>query len=54
MSQLVIAAVNLLEARANQMVTEDEWEGLAQAVKQETEEYVQWRTADEMKGKPHA
>jgi hypothetical protein len=41
---LLAAAIDLLEARANQMVTETEWEALAQAVKEETGQYVEWRT----------
>ena len=47
-NKLVTSAVKILEARSMQMVTEDEWEGLAQAVKEETGEYVQWRTYDEL------
>ncbi len=47
-SKLVTAAVKLLEARSNQMVTEEEWEAVAQALKEETGEYVQWRTYDEL------
>ena len=47
-NKLVTAAVKLLEARSNQMVTEEEWEALAQAVKEETDQYVQWRTYDEL------
>ena len=42
------AAINLLEARANQMVTAEEWEALAQAVKEETGQYVEWRNWDEL------
>jgi hypothetical protein len=30
-------------------LTEDEWEALAQAVKAETGQYIQWRTDDEQK-----
>jgi hypothetical protein len=48
-NKLLTAAINLLEARANQMVTETEWEALAQAVKKETGQYVQWRNWDELK-----
>lgn len=46
-NKLVTAAISLLEARANQMVTAEEWEALAQAVKEENGQYVEWRTADE-------
>jgi hypothetical protein len=53
-SKLVTAAISLLEARENMMVTEDEWEALAQAVKEETGQYVQWRTADELEDKLEA
>jgi hypothetical protein len=31
------------------MLTETAWEALAQAVKEETGHYVQWRNSDEMK-----
>ncbi len=48
-TELVTAAINLLEARAIQMLTETEWEALAQAVWEETGQYVQWRTWDELK-----
>ena len=47
-NKLVTAAIKLLEAHSDQMVTEDEWEALAQAVKEETGEYVQWRTYDQL------
>ena len=47
-NKLLAPAVKLLEARSLQMVTEEEWEALAQAVKEETGEYVQWRTYDEL------
>jgi hypothetical protein len=46
---LITAAINLLEARAVQMITEAEWEALAQAVKEETGQYIEWRTGDELK-----
>jgi hypothetical protein len=46
---LATAAINLLEARANQMVTAAEWEALAQAVEETTGQYIQWRTWDELK-----
>ncbi len=45
---LLTAAINLLEARANQMLTETEWEALAQAVKEATGQQVEWRTYDEL------
>jgi hypothetical protein len=47
-NKLLTAAINLLEARANQMVTAEEWEALAQAVKEETGQYVEWRNWDEL------
>lgn len=46
---LITAAINLLEARAIQMIVETEWEALAQGVKEETGQYVEWRTGDELK-----
>jgi hypothetical protein len=46
-NKLLTAAINLLEARANQMVTAEEWEALAQAVMEENGQYIEWRTADE-------
>jgi hypothetical protein len=36
------------QARANQQLTETEWEALAQAVKEETGHYIQWRNWDEL------
>ena len=45
----VTAAINLLEALATQMVTETEWEALAQAVEEETGQYVEWRNWDELR-----
>ena len=47
-NELLTAATQLLEARAVMQLTEDEWEALAQAVKDETGEYIQWRTDDEL------
>jgi hypothetical protein len=47
-NKLVTAAVRILEARSNQMVTEEEWDALAEAVREETGAYVQWRTLDEL------
>ena len=47
-NKLLTAATQLLEARAVMQLTEDEWEALAQAVKDETGEYIQWRTDDEL------
>lgn len=46
---LLTVAINLLQARANQMLTETSWEALAQAVWEETGRYVQWRTYDDLK-----
>ena len=46
---LITSAINLLEARAVQMITQAEWEALAQALKEETGQYVEWRTGDELK-----
>jgi hypothetical protein len=47
-NELLTAATQLLEARAVTQLTEDEWEALAQAVKDETGQYIQWRTDDEL------
>jgi hypothetical protein len=47
-NRLVTAAINLLEARANQQLTETEWEALARAVKEETGQWVEWRNWDEL------
>ena len=47
-NELLTAATQLLEARAVMQLTEDEWEALAQAVKDETGQYIQWRTDDEL------
>ena len=46
---LLSAAIKLLEARADMQLTENEWGALAQAVKQETGQYIQWRADDEQK-----
>jgi hypothetical protein len=48
-NKLLTAAINILEARANQMVTAEEWKALAQAVKEETGQYVEWRNRDELR-----
>ena len=48
-TELLTAAINLLEARAIQMLTEEHWEALAQAVKEATGQQVEWRTYDELK-----
>ena len=47
-NELLTAATQLLEARAVMQLTEDEWEALAQAVKDETGQYIQWRIDDEL------
>jgi hypothetical protein len=46
---LLCAATRLLEVRANMQLTEDEWDALAQTVIQDTGQYIQWRTDDELK-----
>ena len=46
---LLCAATRLLEVRANTQLTEDEWDALAQTVIQDTGQYIQWRTDDELK-----
>lgn len=38
-----------MKTLGNHMLTEMVWEALAQAVKEETGHYVQWRNWDEMK-----
>jgi len=48
-TELLTAAINLLEAWANQMVTETHWEALVQAVKEQAGRYIQWRSWDERK-----
>ncbi len=48
-NKLLSAATKLLEARADMMVTAEEWEALALAVNEESGQYVQWRTPDELK-----
>jgi hypothetical protein len=45
---LVTAAMNILAARSNKTLTEEEWEALAHALLEETGEYVQWRTKHEL------
>jgi hypothetical protein len=47
-SRLAEAATNLLDARARQMVTADEWDALAAALKVTTGEQIEWRTQDEI------
>jgi hypothetical protein len=47
-NKLLTAAIKLLEAQANQMLTETVWEALAQAMKEETGQYVEWRNWDEL------
>lgn len=47
-TKVVTAAINLLEARAVQMLTEEHLEALAQAVKEATGQQVEWRTHDEL------
>ena len=47
-NKLLTAATQLLEARAVMQLTEDEWEALAQSVKDETGQYIQWRIDDEL------
>jgi hypothetical protein len=47
-NKLVIAAIKLLEARPSHMLTEAVCEALAQAVKEETDLYIQWRNWDEL------
>lgn len=44
---LLEAAKNLIEAKKNQMVTSEEWEALAQAYKDATGQFINWRTPDE-------
>lgn len=46
---VVITATNLLKARADQTITNQEWEDLAEAVENETGEYTEWRTPDEIR-----
>ena len=46
---LLCAATGLLEVRADMQLTEDEWDALAQTVIQDTGQYIQWRTDDELK-----
>lgn len=48
-SAVVTAAIRLLEARADNMVTAEEWQNLAAAVESETGEQVEWRMGDELK-----
>jgi hypothetical protein len=48
---VVIAATALMKARANQMVTDAEWEELAQAMEIEAGEFVEWRTPEEIRSK---
>lgn len=50
-SPLTEAVKRLLEARNIQMVTSEEWDAVAAALKQETGEYIEWRTQDELPDK---
>jgi hypothetical protein len=45
---LLTAAINLLEARSLRMITEAEWEALAQAIEEQTGQRIEWRTTDEL------
>lgn len=47
-SPLREAVKRLLEARAIQMVTSEEWNAVADALEKETGERVEWRTQDEL------
>lgn len=47
-SPLLSAAITLMEARNLGMVTSEEWEKLAKAVKAESGQKIEWRTHDEI------
>jgi hypothetical protein len=47
-SAVLKAAIALMEARNIGMVTSEEWENLAKAVKAESGQKVEWRTHDEV------
>ena len=46
--KLLAAARNMLESRETGMLTTGEWENLADAVKEVTGQWVEWRTQDEL------
>ena len=52
MQNLAVAVANLLMARADGMVTREEWENLAKALQKETGETVEYRTRDELRLEP--
>ena len=47
-SAVLNAAISLMEARNVGMVTSEEWEKLAKAVKAESGQKIEWRTHDEI------
>jgi hypothetical protein len=47
-SPLLQAAIALMQARNVGMVTAEEWEKLAKAVKAESGQKIEWRTRDEI------
>ena len=47
-SAVLQAAIALMEARNIGMVTSEEWEKLAKAVKAESGQKIEWRTHDEI------
>jgi hypothetical protein len=47
-SAVLKAAIALMEARNVGMVTSEEWEKLAKAVKAESGQKIEWRTHDEI------
>ena len=47
-SAVLKAAISLMEARNVGMVTSEEWEKLAKAVKAESGQKIEWRTHDEI------
>jgi hypothetical protein len=47
-SPLLVAVRDLMEARANQMLTNAEWEALSDCVFDELGEFIKWETPDEL------
>ena len=47
-NDIAAAAIKLLHARSQKMVTAAEWNELARAVKTSTGKHVEWRTNDEI------
>jgi hypothetical protein len=47
-SSVLQAAIALMEARNVGMVTSEEWQNLAKAVKAESGQKIEWRTHDEI------